>query len=750
MLSKQKYFSIGILALILIVLISVIANAVPRRPSVQILDGETHTLSEWQIASVDGLSESEIQDIINGKTQPDWISYTAPGVPKLGATVDRFVARTKLPDIQLNDPAVLLEMYDHHFKAFQNGTMIYSYGVKNGEFVDDMLGNDINFIRLQNGYEGEWLYFDALSLLKSNTGYVKAADFANFSDLVLTIAREGFFRFPIAGLLLLGGFVFILFYRSKEVISFLHVGVFSMLIGLWFLFDSNRSLALIGINPLLAQYIGLFSLYLAPVAFGLFLRDALKDTSWSAKIIDILLVVNLVYFVVVCILDLFFHIRIVQTLFIFHGIIFAWVLGSFVRVIYCCIKKVDGSKILALAFVIMAVTVLIETMGLVLHIAILQMGYVSYAMIAFVAVLGYLPIQKVARLHQQVRDYSVEITKTNTKLENMIFALSHVLEHQSRESLALEIFEQLAEHIISESYEHDVPGLVALRNDNEWDVILATGGCRAEELTPYKNLQRKEIIFEGNQTVLCFFHNKKTECIILVKDADVLTENDKRFVEIYFTCVYAAYKNLRLYSEVIASQENIIYVLGEIAESKSHFTGLHIQRVAKYSQYIGLKYGMSEKEANVLKIASVMHDIGKLSTPEEILNKPAKLTPQEFDIIKRHTKDGYNLLYNSSGDIIQAAAIIALEHHEKYDGTGYAGIKGEAIHLYARIVAIADVFDALMSKRPYKEPWAIEDIVELFKKESGKHFDPKLVTILLNGLPDILEISKKFADDCLC
>ena len=150
----------------------------------------------------------------------------------------------------------------------------------------------------------------------------------------------------------------------------------------------------------------------------------------------------------------------------------------------------------------------------------------------------------------------------------------------------------------------------------------------------------------------------------------------------------------------------------------------------------------------LLTHASPIHDIGKVAVPDNILLKPGKLTSEEFNIVKTHTTIGYNLLKNSKREILKAAAIVAHEHHERYDGKGYPrGLKGEEIHIYGRIAAIADVFDALGSPRVYKKAWVINDILKYFKEESGKHFDPKLVDILFDNLDKFLEIKEKYSDE---
>jgi response regulator RpfG family c-di-GMP phosphodiesterase len=194
-----------------------------------------------------------------------------------------------------------------------------------------------------------------------------------------------------------------------------------------------------------------------------------------------------------------------------------------------------------------------------------------------------------------------------------------------------------------------------------------------------------------------------------------------------------------LNEEIIHTQKEIIYAMGEIAETRSKETGNHVKRVAQYSKILALKSGLSEEEAEMLKLASPMHDIGKVGIPDNILNKPGKLTDDEFEIMKTHTSLGYDMLKHSNKKILQTAAIVSKEHHEKYNGKGYPmGLKAEDIHIYARITALADVFDALGSDRVYKRKWDDKDIFQFLKEQRGEHFDPKLVDIFFENLDEIL------------
>lgn len=201
----------------------------------------------------------------------------------------------------------------------------------------------------------------------------------------------------------------------------------------------------------------------------------------------------------------------------------------------------------------------------------------------------------------------------------------------------------------------------------------------------------------------------------------------------------------RLNDEIINTQKEVVEKMGAIGETRSKETGDHVKRVAEYSYMLAKYYGLGEEEAILLKQASPMHDIGKVGIPDSILNKPGKLTDEEFEIMKTHTEIGYEMLKHSERDILKASAIVAYTHHEKWNGTGYPqGTKGNEIHIYGRITAVADVFDALGHDRVYKKAWELERILELFKEERGKHFDPTLIDLFFENLDSFLDVKNKF------
>ncbi len=199
--------------------------------------------------------------------------------------------------------------------------------------------------------------------------------------------------------------------------------------------------------------------------------------------------------------------------------------------------------------------------------------------------------------------------------------------------------------------------------------------------------------------------------------------------------------------ELDQTRLQIIQRLGRAAEYKDNETGLHVIRMSHYSKILALAYGMSEEEAELLLNAAPMHDIGKIGIPDNILLKPGKLDAKEWEIMKTHPQMGAEIIGQHRSVLLNLAREIALTHHEKWDGSGYPnGLKGKEIPIHARIVAIADTFDALTTVRPYKHAWPVEDAINLLKTEAGTHFDPELVDKFLNCIPQILDIKDQYAE----
>ena len=199
--------------------------------------------------------------------------------------------------------------------------------------------------------------------------------------------------------------------------------------------------------------------------------------------------------------------------------------------------------------------------------------------------------------------------------------------------------------------------------------------------------------------------------------------------------------------ELLQYQVDIIHHLARAAEYRDNETGMHVIRMSKLCERVAQGAGLSDQECYLIRHASPMHDIGKIGIPDHILLKPGKLTREEWAVMKTHSEIGALILSGSESEFLQMAEVIAGTHHERWDGTGYPkGLKGEEIPIASRIVTVCDVFDALTSDRPYKKAWSVEDAVSEMESQRGKLFDPRILDVFLQLLPEVIEISREFAD----
>jgi response regulator RpfG family c-di-GMP phosphodiesterase len=229
-----------------------------------------------------------------------------------------------------------------------------------------------------------------------------------------------------------------------------------------------------------------------------------------------------------------------------------------------------------------------------------------------------------------------------------------------------------------------------------------------------------------------------------------LDEVDLTLVEIFARNIGTSFHNLLLRNDIEAAQREIVSLLSEAIEARSLESGNHVNRVAAYSELLATGLGLPPTEVIKVRLAAPLHDVGKISIPDSILHKPAKLTPQEWAVMRTHAMLGYQILRKSPRPVVQAGATIALTHHEKWDGSGYPyGLQGEDIPLFGRIVALADVFDALITRRSYKERWSVDAVHGYIREQRGRHFDPKLVDLLCGHIGDFVRISEELADNDL-
>ncbi|MFD2164773.1 DUF3369 domain-containing protein [Thalassotalea euphylliae] len=340
-------------------------------------------------------------------------------------------------------------------------------------------------------------------------------------------------------------------------------------------------------------------------------------------------------------------------------------------------------------------------------------------------------------------------------LERVIDSTTRVLEKRTLKEFFSGILQQVVSllRINDQSMLIQLKGLSAVYSENDYEVLAAINEdspSNIDENIQYylnKAIEAKHSIFEDDVLVGYFPSHSGKISLLYLKGITKLNDIDIKLLEIFSGNVSLAFDNLLLNREIIETQEELIYRLGDAVESRSKEAGNHIRRMSEVSYMLAKEIGMPEEEAELLKQAAPMHDIGKIATPDAILLKPGKLTEEEWETMKAHPSVGYDILHGSNRPILSSAAIISQQHHEKYDGSGYPdGKKGEDIHIFARIVAVADVFDALTHKRCYKEAWPIDKVTEFLEEAAGTHLDPIVVKALLNNADKAVKINQMYRD----
>lgn len=348
-------------------------------------------------------------------------------------------------------------------------------------------------------------------------------------------------------------------------------------------------------------------------------------------------------------------------------------------------------------------------------------------------------------------------------LLKVIDASSSIFRQQSIAQFAQGVLEQLQALVFFEQealYVVINGGITALSNEEGVRVMYATGGYQTlcgkildeTDLLRFRPsideaIREQHSVFADDHFV-GFFRSQRGPVNLLIIDGPVALSNpDADLIDLYCRNVAIAYENLMLAQEIEETQHNIIYHLSEINENRSVDIGNHVRRLAEYSWLLAKELGLSDEDAQLIREATPLHDIGKIAIPDQILNKPGPLDPDERKVMDTHAQLGYDTLKDTRMRILQLGAEIARHHHERWDGKGYPDqIAGEAIPLASRITALADVYDALSHIRCYKPAWAEEQVLETIMDGRGTHFDPQVVDAFLRVQAQMAQIRDRYPD----
>ncbi|WP_221076437.1 HD domain-containing phosphohydrolase [Agarivorans aestuarii] len=259
-------------------------------------------------------------------------------------------------------------------------------------------------------------------------------------------------------------------------------------------------------------------------------------------------------------------------------------------------------------------------------------------------------------------------------------------------------------------------------------------------------IDQKTNVFKDNALAI-YCENSAYNLLFYITRNTPFNQADQHFINLLSENIVVALENIRLNEVISTNQKEVLYRLGEIVETRSKESGMHVRRVALFTALLAELLGLPAMKVEQLKLASPLHDVGKVAIPDAILHKPGKLTAEEWEVMQTHAAIGENMLKDSNIEVMQLASEIAGSHHEKWDGNGYPrGLKGEDIPISGRLTAIADVFDALGSIRCYKNAWDDQQIIKYLEEQRGKQFDPQLVDALLNNFAQFAQIRDKYQD----
>lgn len=365
----------------------------------------------------------------------------------------------------------------------------------------------------------------------------------------------------------------------------------------------------------------------------------------------------------------------------------------------------------------------------------------------------YTSIYSALRAYEDI----IAIHKAKEGLERVMIASNDLLTYRKIHDFAEGILEQMINlmEFKVEKNSSNIDSFVILKEKKEKKLISKSGKYVDMNNMEFfneiddilKSVECEGISHQEEGYVWYYKSLNKIELYIFIEGKDLISELDLRLLGLYLNSFSLVFERFLLNQDMLKTQKEIIYTLGEVVETRSDELVNHIRRVSEISYLMAQKYGLSEEDCEMLRDASPLHDVGKVAIEDSVLKKPGKLTDEEFNRMKEHTEIGYKILSKSDREILKIASEVAYYHHEKWDGTGYPeGLKEEDIPVYARIVAAADVFDALLHKRVYKDAWSIDQVVELFQRERGRHFDPKVVDILLRDIDEFKYLIDLYKD----
>ena len=349
------------------------------------------------------------------------------------------------------------------------------------------------------------------------------------------------------------------------------------------------------------------------------------------------------------------------------------------------------------------------------------------------------------------------IDRSRRGLEDIVAASAGLFRTSSIDLFARGVLTQMTSLLrLEESamYIGTASGFAARDMSDDFVIIAGTGEFEAMESRlasevlegPELDLIRRavageECLFDHECCAGCFCGRSRNRHVLFLRIRRELSELERNLVKVFAGNAAVAFENLLLNQEMAQTHREVIFTLGEVVENRALIEGMHVHRVAEMAHLLAVKAGLPEQDCELLRLAMPMHDVGKVAIPDRVLLKSGPLDEVERRIVEEHPRLGFDILNRSGNRIMQAAARIALEHQESWDGSGYpAGLKGEGIHVFSRIARVVDVFDSLLSERAYKKAWSVADTLAHLEEQRGRQLDPDLVDLLLEHRDEFLAL----------
>ena len=356
----------------------------------------------------------------------------------------------------------------------------------------------------------------------------------------------------------------------------------------------------------------------------------------------------------------------------------------------------------------------------------------------------------------------VALYRNKIGLESIIHSTAQIFSHRSLNEFTQGALQQISALLYLEqgAVYSELNTMAAMTTRDKSEVIAATGrfvknisSSLEDALNQEEQQALNSVIEEGGQVfgpgyfIGVYSSRVGRKHILFLEGFHELSDLDHQLIQIFGQNIGVAFDNQCMSEEVELTQRELVYRMSEAVENRSKETGNHVKRMALTSKVLGEAYGLDEHDVEILYKAAPLHDIGKVAIPDYILNKPGKLDPDEWEIMKTHAQIGHDILATSELEVLRAGAIISGGHHENWDGSGYPkGTAGEDIHIFARIASLADVFDALINKRSYKHAWDLADVKNFFIEMKGVKFQPDLVELLFENEAELIKIQESFPD----